>query len=442
MKKRAVITGLGIVAPNGTGKNNYWNAIVRGESGVCGIDRFDASGYPTRIAAQVNDFLPTDYMDKKDTRWTSRFSQLAVASARMALEDSQLVLEKEDGYRTGVAVGTAIGGLEVAEKECNKHFRKGINNLNPFSAMSMNPNSAVGMLTLMFKIKGPNITISTGCSAGLSAVAYAFDLIAEDKADIMITGGAEAPIFPVTFDSFCSANVLSKRNNNPKKASRPFEKTRDGYVLGEGSGFVILEERQHALSRGAFIYAEIAGYGVTNDCYSLVKLEPTGREVSEAMRQCLKNSALSPEDIDYINAHGSSSLFADKRETSAIKDIFGVSSYDIPISSIKSMVGQSLAGTSGMQVVRGALILKNNSIPPTINYEEQDPDCDLDYVPNHARKHRVDTAMLNAFGMGGNNISMVIKRHKDTEEVYSNNSAYDYHYGGNYNHVPLYMMKK
>jgi len=414
MRQRVVITGLGVIAPNGIGKDNYWASIKGGKSGITQITKFDVSQYPTKIAGEVKEFDPAKYMSDKKVKFMSRFAQFALASAKMAIEDARLELSREDRSRVGIVLGTAVGGLQIAEEQCEIFHQKGANGISSYSAMAMNPNSGVGVIAVELRLGGPNITISTACSAGLNAIGYAFDTISNGRADVMITVGAEAPLFPVTFDSFCAAQVLSRRNGDPRKASRPFDRFRDGYVLSEGAGAVILEKMEHALQRGAKIYGEVAGYGITNDSYSMLKMEPTGKEVARTMRIALENAGFLPEDVNYINAHGSSSLIADKRETKAIKLAFGDYAYKIPISSIKSMIGQPLAATGSIQFITAALAMENNCLPPTINYEEPDPDCDLDYVPNKARVHRVRVAMVNSFGQGGNNTSLILKRYEIT----------------------------
>ncbi len=416
MRQRVVVTGLGVIAPNGIGKDNYWTSLKGGKSGISRITSFDVSQYPTQIAGEIKDFDPTKYMSKKKAKFMSRFTQFALASAKMAVEDTRLELSREDKNRAGVALGTAISGLQIVEEQCEIFHEKGVEGVSPFSAMAMNPNAGVGAIAIELKVGGPNITISTGCSAGLNAIGYAFETIYSGRADLMVVVGAEAPLFPVTFDSFCAAHVLSRRNGDPRKASRPFERFRDGYVLSEGAGAVILEELEHALKRGAKIYGEVAGYGITNDTYSMLKMEPTGKEVARTMRIALENAGLVPEDVDYINAHGSSSLTADKRETRAIKLAFGNYAYKIPISSIKSMIGQPLAATGSIQFITAALAIENNCLPPTINYEEPDPECDLDYVPNQARMHELRVAMVNSFGQGGNNTSVILKRYTNSSK--------------------------
>ncbi len=410
MKRRVVVTGLGVIAPNGLGKDNYWQAISSGVSGISKISSFDVSGYPVKIAGEVKDFKPFEYMGKKEARLLSRFAQFALAASRMAVEDAKIRIENEDNYRMGVVLGTAIGGFEIEEREYAIFYRSGINGVSPFSVMTLNPNSAVGAITLEFKVKGPNATISTGCSAGLSAIGYAYDTILNNKTDLMVTGGSEAPLLPFTFDSFCAARVLAKGNGDPTKASRPFDKLRNGYVLGEGAGIVILEEMNHALARGAKIYTEILGYGMTNDSYSMLKMEPMGKEAAKSINLALEDAGLNPEDIDYVCAHGSSSIVSDKRETQAIKLAFGESAYKIAISSIKSMIGQSLSASASLQFITAVLAMENSCIPPTINYEYPDPECDLNYVPNSALQYNPEVALINSFGLGGNNVSLVMRK--------------------------------
>jgi len=413
--RKVVITGLGVITPNGTGVPRFRDSLLKGVSGINKITRFDTSDYPTKIAGEVKDFSPTDYIEPKIAKRLSRFAQFAFSAAKMALEDAKIKIQNngwdEDfSYRVGIVLGTSIGGQEVDEEQYEIFKNKGVNRINPIASMAINNNMAVGFIAQEFNIKGPNLTISTGCSSGLNAIACASDLIRNNKADIVIAGGSEAPITPFAFDTFCAAQALTKRNDNPEKASRPFDKYRDGYILSEGSGIVILEDSNFALKRGASIYAEIAGYAITNDAYSLLKMEPSGKEVSRTIKFALKNAGLSPESIDYINAHGSSSVVSDSRETKAIKDVFGERAYQIPISSIKSMIGQPLAATGAIQVIASVISMKEGCIPPTINYEYPDPECDLDYVPNKIRKHKINTVLINAFGLGGNNISLIIKK--------------------------------
>ncbi len=409
MEKRAVITGLGIIASNGIGKDTYWEATVEGKSGIRTISRFDVSGYRTKIAGEVNDFDPTEYMSKKEARRMSRCAQFALAASQMAVEDAQLEISEENAYRVGIALGTAIGGLEIAEEQCRIFQKKGSKGISPLAAAAMNPNAAVGAVATRLRVRGPNVSVSTGCSAGLSAIGYALDTIRYGKAEAMITGGMDTPLSPVTFSSFDATRTLSTRNDAPQKASRPFDDLRDGYILGEGAGIIIMEEMEHALKRGANIYAEVAGYGITNDAYDLNKTDPSGKNAAKTMTLALEDARLEKEDVDYINAHGSSSRLTDKKETKAIKTALGLHARRVFISSIKSMIGQPLAATGGIQMITAILAIKNKCLPPTINYEYPDPDCDLDYIPNEARDEKTKVALVNSFGMGGSNVSMVVK---------------------------------
>ena len=409
MERRAVITGLGVIAPNGIGKDTYWQATVEGKSGIGIISRFDPSGYRTRIAGEVNDFDPTEYMSKKEARRMSRCAQFALASSQMAVEDAQLEINEDNAYRIGIALGTAIGGLEIAEKQCHLFQRKGREGVSPLAAAAMNPNAAVGAVANRLRVRGPNISVSTGCSAGLSAIGYALDAIRYGKAEVMVTGGMDAPLSPVTFSSFDATHTLSTKNETPQEASRPFDDLRDGYILGEGSGILIMEEMEHALRRGANIYAEVAGYGITNDAYDLNRTNPSGENAAKTMKLALEDAKVEKDDIDYINAHGSSSRLTDKKETKAIKMALGKHARRVFISSIKSMIGQPLAATGGIQLITAILAIKNKCLPPTINYEYPDPDCDLDYIPNQARDEKAKVALVNTFGMGGSNVSMVVK---------------------------------
>ncbi len=415
MEKRVVITGIGVIAPNGIGKDNFWKALVSGESGIKKISRFDASDYPVKIAGEVNDFNPLLFIEKKRAKHLSRFAQFILAATQMAVDDSGLDLQNEDPYSIGIAFGTTVGGKEIDEQQQRIFREKGWRRVNPFSPILISNNCAVGVVATEFGIKGPNITTSTGCTSALNAIAYAYDLVVNNKANIVIAGGGEAPLVPFVFDAFCVSGVLSKRNGKPERVSRPFEKNRDGYVLSEGCGIVIIEDLNHAVDRKTKIYAEIAGYGVTNDAYSLLKMEPTGEGVARTIQEALKSAGEETGNIDYINAHGSSSLVSDKRETNAIKMALREHAYRVQISSIKSMLGQPLGATGGIQVVSTALAITNGWIPPTINYEEEDPDCDLDYIPNRARKQKINTALINSFGLGGNNVSMIIRRYENGE---------------------------
>jgi beta-ketoacyl-acyl-carrier-protein synthase II len=409
MTQRAVITGLGIIAPNGIGKERYWKAICSGKSGIKRITGFDTSGYPCKVGGEITEFDPAQYLEKKKARILSRFAQFALVATSMAMEDAGASIADEDPYRIGIAFGNTVGGKDVEEKqrkyhECRSHA------VNPFSASLINSNFAVGVIAAEFGIRGPNLNFSTGCTSALNAIAYATELIKQGQADMVIAGGSEAPLVPFVFDAFCVTGSLSKQAEKPESASRPFDKHRDGYVLAEGCAIVVMETLEHARKRKAGVYAEISGYGVTNDAYSLIRMEPTGKEAAQAIKRALANSGTAARDINYINAHGSSSLLSDKRETNAIKDVFGETAYTVPISAVKSMIGQSLGANGGFQVATTALAIRNQCIPPTINYEERDPECDLDYTPNTSRAAEIRAGLINSFGLGGNNISMVLKK--------------------------------
>jgi len=406
MDIKVVITGLGVISPNGIGKNNFVSAIKSGKSGIKKITRFDASEYPVKIAGEVNDFEPTTFIDRKDTKLISRTAQFCYAGTKLAIEDADLKIMNEDPYRVGIIFGTSTGGQEIHEQQLENFYKKGISSISPFSPISINYNSAVGYTAAQLKIKGPNLTVSTGCTSGLNSICLGFDFIRNNKADIIIAGGADCPILPFTFNAFCSARVLSKRNGNPETTSRPFDKERSGYVLSEGAGIVVLENYEHAIRRNANIYGEILGYGITNDGYSLLGMEPEGKEVVESIKLALENAGI--KEVDYICAHGSSSVVADKRETKSIKEVFGEKAYSIPISSIKSMIGQPLSSAGCLQLITALIAINENFIPPTINYEYPDPECDLDYVPNKYREVKVNTALINSFGMGGNNVSIIV----------------------------------
>ncbi len=408
MHRRVVITGLGVVAPNGIGKQAYWDAVVSGRSGIGPITRFDVTGYRTTIAGEIRCFEPTAYMSRKQARRLSRCARFALAAAQMAVEDGNFEVTEESTYRTGVAFGTAIGGIEVVEELCKVCREKGPGEINPLTVFAANSNSTVGAVATRLGIRGPNICVSSGCSAGLMAIGYAFDAIRSGKVEAMVTGGTDSPLSASTFGSFDRTHGLSERNDDPERASRPFDKMRDGYILGEGAGALVLEEYEHARSRGAEIYAELKGYAVTNDAYDPARVEPTGRIAARTMSQALDEAHVARDDVDYVNAHGSSSRITDRKETVAIKMALGERARRVFISSIKSMIGQPLAASGPIQLVTAALAIRHHCLPPTINYEYPDPECDLDYVPNEARRESVRIALINCFGMGGSNVSMVV----------------------------------
>lgn len=412
MGNRVVVTGNGIIACNGIGKDNFWKAIENGISGVKEVKRIDTSNFSTKIGGEVTEFNPDIYMDEKRAKRVGRFVQFAVASARMAIEDSGLDINNGWREKAGVIIGTALGGLEVIESQCEISHRKGAHRLNPFISIGGIPTSAASSeISNSIGAKGISITLTNGCAAGLNAIGLAYELLkTNNNLDLIIAGGVETPITYIAFSGYNATNQMSKKNKEPEKASRPYDRARDGFITSEGAGIVVLERLEHAIARSAKIYGEIKGYGFTSDATGMFESDKSGEKASEAILIALKNSNLLPEQVDYINAHGSSSILADRKETYAIKRVFDKFSYRIPISSIKSMIGHPFGASGGIQLIACALSMVNDCIPPTINYEVPDPECDLDYVPNEKRKYKVNNALLNSFGIGGNNASLIFSR--------------------------------
>jgi 3-oxoacyl-[acyl-carrier-protein] synthase II len=409
-KRRVVITGMGVIAPNGIGIDNFWDTLAHGRSGVRKITRFDASSYPSQVAGEVKDFDPTNYMSPKSARRMDRFCQFAVASARMALDDAKIEISEKNCDRIGIALGSALGGTPTAEDQHSVFLEKGLKRVDPLLATKIFLGGATSQVSIELGVRGHSNTIAGACSAGADSVGYAFYAIKNNLADRMVTGGSEAPLGPLTFGAFCIIGALSTRNGDPTRASRPFDKERDGFVMSEGSGVLILEDLENALERGAPIYAEVLSYGTTNDAHSMTHPLPTGEQAKKAIQIAIKNADMKPTDIDYINAHGSSTPLNDKIETKIIKEIFGERAYRIPISSNKSMIGHTLGAAGSLEIIASALTIKYQFIPPTINYEFPDPECDLDYVPNKGRNATVNTVLSNSFGFGGKNSAVVIRK--------------------------------
>lgn len=412
MKRRVVITGVGVLSPIGNDREAFWNRLIRGESGIGPVTRFDASNYATQIAGEVKDFDPLDYMERKEARRMDRFVQFAVAAAKMAMEDAALDMEKEDPNRVGIYIGSGIGGLATWEEQHKVLLEKGPRRVSPFFIPMMIANMAAGQVSIMTGAKGPSSAAISACATGTHSVGDAFKIIQRGDADVMIAGGAEATLSPMAFAGFCSARAMSTRNEEPQKASRPFDKERDGFVMGEGAGILILESLEHAEQRGASIIAEVAGYGMSSDAYHLTAPAPEGEGASRAMQQALQDAGLAPEEIDYINAHGTSTDLNDKFETMAIKSAFGEHAKRLAISSNKSMIGHLLGAAGGVEAIATALTIKMGIIPPTINLETPDPDCDLDYVPNKARESQVRAALSNSLGFGGHNAALLFKSYE------------------------------
>jgi 3-oxoacyl-[acyl-carrier-protein] synthase II len=409
MKRRVVVTGLGMVTPLGIGVEKNWEAVCAGKSGIGPITRFDASDFSCQIAGEVKDFRAEDFMDNQMVRRFDVFIHYGLASARIAMEDSGLKIDSSNSQKVGSITGSGLGGLTMIEHFHKLLLEKGPRRISPFFIPGIIANMLPGQIAIEFGAKGPNISIETACAASCHSVGESFRLIQEGFADAMITGGAEAVITPLALGGFCSMRALSTRNDEPEKASRPFDLNRDGFVMGEGAGILILEEMTLALERGAKIYAEIAGYGLSGDAYHISAPDPEGKGAISCMSMAIETALLKPEDVDYINAHGTSTQLNDLSETKAIKALFGEHAYKLAISSTKSMTGHILGGTGGIEAIYSVLTIKHGIIPPTINYETPDPECDLDYVPNKSRKADVKVAMSNSFGFGGTNGALLFK---------------------------------
>lgn len=410
-KRRVVVTGIGAVTPVGKDAETTWNNIVAGVSGIGPLTRVDAEQFPAKVAAEVTDFEPTEFMDRKDARKMDRFTQFAVAAAMMAVKDSGLEINEQNSDKIGVWIGSGIGGMETFENQYQNFLNKGYRRVSPFFVPMLIPDMATGQVSIMLGARGVNSCTVTACATGTNSIGDAFKVIQRGDAIAMVTGGAEAPITNMSVAGFCANTALST-NPDPKTASRPFDADRDGFVIGEGAGIVILEELEHALARGANIYAEIVGYGSTGDAYHITAPAPAGEGGARAMKMAINDSGMRPEDIDYINAHGTSTEYNDKFETAAIKEVFGDYAKKLAISSTKSMTGHLLGAAGGVEAILSVLAIKEGIIPPTINYQTPDPDCDLDYVPNEARKQEISTALSNSLGFGGHNATIVFKKYE------------------------------
>ncbi|MBG9443311.1 beta-ketoacyl-ACP synthase II [Cytobacillus firmus] len=410
-KRRVVVTGIGAVTPLGNNTETTWNNIKSGVSGVGPLTRLNADEYPAKVAAEVKDFNPEDFFDKKDARKMDRFTHYAVASSMMAVRDANLQITDENAHRIGVWIGSGIGGMETFENQYEIFMKRGYRRVSPFFVPMMIPDMATGQVSIYLGAKGFNSCTVTACATGTNSIGDAFKVIQRGDADAMISGGAEAPITKMSVAGFCANTALST-NPDPKTASRPFDQNRDGFVIGEGAGIVVLEELEHALARGAKIYAEIVGYGATGDAYHITAPAPGGEGGARAMKMAIEDGGLKPDDIDYINAHGTSTDYNDKFETLAIKEVFGEHAYKLAVSSTKSMTGHLLGAAGGIEAIFTVLAMKEGILPPTINLESPDPECDLDYVPNKAREKEITAAMSNSLGFGGHNATIVFKRYE------------------------------
>lgn len=412
-KRRVVITGTGIVSPIGIGKEENWLNCIQGKSGIGKITKFDASAFRTTIAGEVKNFDPSKFLDPKEVEKFDPFIHYALASAVLAVEDAKLRLDRENPERVGVYIGSGIGGLSTIEKTHNAILNYGPRRVSPYFLPGLIINMASGLVSIIFGAKGPNSSTATACATSAHSIGDSLRIIQRGEADIMIAGGAEAPITPIGLGGFCALRALSTRNDEPEKASRPFDLKRDGFVMGEGAGVLILEELEHALSRNANIYAEIVGYGMSGDAFHVTAPCSDGDGATRCMKLAIEDAGIKPEDIDYINAHGTSTPLNDKVETIAIKKLFGSHAYKLAISSTKSMTGHLLGAAGAIETIFTILAIKEGIVPPTINYEFPDPECNLDYVPNKARKMEIKYAMNNSFGFGGTNASLVLKRLED-----------------------------
>ncbi len=409
MLNRVVVTGMGIISPLGQ-KEEMWANLLQGVSGVRNITRFDASDLPVQIGAEVNNFDPTLYMERKEARRMDRFAQFAVAAAKLALEDGGLELPFQDPTRVGVLVGSGIGGIETVQEQAQILLERGADRVSPFFVPMMIPDMASGQIAIHTGAKGPNSCTVTACATGTHAIGDAFRIVSRGQADVMLAGGSEAALCPLGLAGFISARALSTRNDQPTKASRPFDATRDGFVMGEGAGVLVLESLEHALARGARIYGEIVGYGASGDAYHITTPAPEGEGASRAMLEAILDGGLHPEDIDYINAHGTSTEYNDLYETMAIKNVFEGHAYTLAVSSTKSLTGHLLGAAGAVETAICLLALYHQIVPGTYNYEHPDPQCDLDYVPNQSRKLELKVALSNSFGFGGHNASLVLRR--------------------------------
>lgn len=412
MGRRVVVTGVGLVTPLGTGVEKTWSGLCAGKSGIGPITRFDASEVGVNIAAEVKDFQVEDHIDKKVAKHLDLFVQYAVAAAGEALRNADFQITADNAPRVGSIMGCGLGGLPTIEKYHQVALEKGTKRITPFFIPMVIPNMGAGQISIIYGTRGPNLCLTTACAAGTHAVGEAFRSIVNDECDVAITGGSESVICPLAVGGFHAMKALSTRNDQPEKASRPFDRDRDGFIISEGAGVLILEELEHAKARGANIYAEVAGYGLSGDGYHMAAPPEDGNGAVRCMRMALQDAGMKPEDVDYVNAHGTSTPLNDVVETRALKTAFGDHAYKLAISSTKSMTGHMLGGAGGIESVFTALAIKHQIAPPTINLENPDPECDLDYVPNQAREMKIRAAMSNSFGFGGTNAVLIMKQYE------------------------------
>ena len=411
-ERRVVVTGIGVVSPIGIGLKNFEEGVFTGRNGIKRITRFDPSSFRSQMGGEVNGLRMEDYLSPKDVRRMDRFTQLGMIAAQEAIEGAGIDINGKYLEEMGVLVGSGVGGLETIEREKTHLLEKGPQRVSPFLVPMLITDITSAQIAIKYGFAGPNLSVSTACATGNHAIGEAFKIIQRGQAEVMITGGTEAAITPLGLAGFCSMRALSTRNDDPQRASRPFDRERDGFVMGEGAGIVVLEELRRAKKRGALIWAEIVGFGMSCDAYHITQPVEDGRGIRISMKKSLEDAQVNPEGLDYINAHGTSTPLNDKVETRAIKDLFGKRAYDIPVSSTKSMTGHLLGATGGVEIIACILAIQNGRMPPTINYELTDPECDLDYVPNESRGAKVDVAMSNSMGFGGHNATLMVQRFK------------------------------
>lgn len=411
-ERKVVVTGLGALSSVGNNVDEIWKNICNGVCGIGPITLFDATDFDSRIAGEVKNFDPAQWMDRKNVKKTDRFVQFAVAGAKQAVKDAGLEINESNAQRIGVVIGSGIGGIETIEKQHKIYLERGPRRISPFFIPMLLIDLAAGVVSIEMGAKGPNIAIVTACATGTHSIGEAFEMISRGDIDACICGGAEAPIAPLGVGGFCAMKALSTRNDDPQHASRPFDKNRDGFIMAEGCGIVVLEAEEHAKKRGAKIYAEIIGYGASGDAYHITQPAPEGAGYAKALERALNRAKINPEQIDYINAHGTSTYYNDIFETQAIKSVFKDHAYKLSVSSTKSMTGHMLGAAGGMEFIITCLAVKNGIIPPTINYEEPDPQCDLDYVPNTAREKEIRYALSSSLGFGGHNGCVIVKKYE------------------------------
>jgi len=411
-KRRVVVTGIGMISPLGIGNEPTWQGLIEGRSGVGRITKFDATNYACQIAGEVRGFEPEAWIEKKEVKKSDTFIHYAIAAAQIAVDDAKLDYKSEDSDRFGVIIGSGIGGLPLIEEMHTKLMERGPSRISPFFIPGLIVNLAAGHVSIRFGCRGPSSAPATACATGAHAIGDAFKIIQRDDADVMFAGGSEAVITPLAVGGFAAMRALSTRNDEPQRASRPWDLNRDGFVIGEGAGIMLLEERAHALARGAKIYCEVTGYGMSSDAYHISSPSEDGGGMIRVMQRALKDASLAPKDIDYINAHGTSTAVGDRTETMAIKGVFGEQAYKVAVSSTKSMTGHLLGAAGGLESAICALVITTGILPPTINYETPDPECDLDYVPNKARQKKVRHVLSNSFGFGGTNATLLFSAHE------------------------------